>query len=50
MVAAASFPSTDSMATGRTSGDGLVTSSRHMPILAEAALQPILDVLINNRR
>jgi hypothetical protein len=50
MVAAASFPSTDSMVTGRTSGDGLVTSSRYGPILAEATLQPILDVLTNNRR
>jgi hypothetical protein len=50
MVAAASFPSTDSMAPGRTSGDGLVTGRRHVPVLLEAALQHTPDVLPHNRR
>jgi hypothetical protein len=38
------------MANGRTAGDDLVTSRRHLPVLAAAALQPMPDVLTDSRR
>jgi hypothetical protein len=50
MFAAASFPYTGSIAKGRTYGDDLVATGGHVPVLAEAALQSMQDVLTSSRR